>query len=929
MLSKPIRKPRIPRPGRTPRAWRSKPTDDAARSVRLVQGQCRVLEMIAAGAPLRETLAALVGVIEADIDGTRGSILLLDESGKYLRHMVAPSLPETLHHLINGFEIGPAAASCGTAAYRGEAVIVEDTETDPLWAPYREVARANGLRACWSTPIFDRQRAVLGTFAIYLRMAARPAQRHQHTIEMATHTAAIAITRDREIRALQDGERAIRSILEGMMIGFVTLDHSWRFTYVNPKAAEILDRKAASLVGRKYLEAFPEAENSPLELTYHKVMAERVTMHTEHYFSPWDRWLEQRVDPTPDGGISIFFQDTTERRLQLRKIEHLARVYAVLSGINALMVRECDRESLFREACRIAVEQGDFRMAWIGIIDPACMKIVPVASAGIEEQHLTALKKLFSPGTGAVSENTLVAQAIEGKKAVVSNDVQNDPKILLLRKYAGPRVCSLAVLPLIVADKSIGVLTLYADQIEFFEEEGLRLLTELAGDISFAIDHIAKQAQLDYLAYYDVLTGLANRSLFLERVAQYLRSAASGGYKVAVGLIDLERFKNINDSLGRAAGDALLKQVGERLTRSLGDANLAARIGADHFAVVMPVVENEGNVIALLSKRMEPLLNHPVQLSEGVVRISFKCGITLYPDNGTDAETLLRNCEIALRKTKVTGDRYLLYTKAMTASTADKLTLENQLRRAIENEEFVLHYQPKINLESGKLVGAEALIRWNDPLTGLVPPGSFIPVLEETGLIYEVGRWALHKSVEDYLRWHATNLSTMRIAVNVSPLQLRHRDFVDEIRRVISINEIAAVGLELEITESLIMEDVKHSIVSLRAIRAMGVTIAIDDFGTGFSSLSYLSRLPVDTLKIDRSFVTDMTVSLEGLALVSTIVTLAHALKLKVVAEGVETEEQLRLLRSLNCNEMQGFLFSRPLPSESFETKYLAPLNRP
>ena len=251
------------------------------------------------------------------------------------------------------------------------------------------------------------------------------------------------------------------------------------------------------------------------------------------------------------------------------------------------------------------------------------------------------------------------------------------------------------------------------------------------------------------------------------------------------------------------------------------------------------------------------------------------------------------------------------------------------MRRAIENEEFVLHYQPKINLESGKLVGAEALIRWNDPLTGLVPPGSFIPVLEETGLIYEVGRWALHKSVEDYLRWHATNLSTMRIAVNVSPLQLRHRDFVDEIRRVISINEIAAAGLELEITESLIMEDVKHSIVSLRAIRAMGVTIAIDDFGTGFSSLSYLSRLPVDTLKIDRSFVTDMTVSLEGLALVSTIVTLAHALKLKVVAEGVETEEQLRLLRSLNCNEMQGFLFSRPLPSESFETKYLAPLNRP
>lgn len=930
MLSKPIRRPEMPRaakpvpkPDCPPRASRRNAADDAARASNLVQGQCRVLEMIATGASLGETLAALVGVIEADIEGTRASVLLLDEDGRRLRHIVAPALPEALRRLIDGFEIGPAAASCGTAAYRGESVIVEDTETDPLWSPYREVARAHELRACWSTPIFDRNRAVLGTFAIYLRVPGRPAQRHLHTIKMATHTAAIAITRDREIRTLRDSERSIRGILEGMMIGFVALDHDWRFTYVNAKAAEILGREAASLVGRKYLEVFPEAEGSPFELAYRKVMAERVTMHTEYYFPPWDRWFEQRVDPTLDG-FSIFFQDTTERRLQLQKIEHLARVYAVLSGINALMVRECDRESLFREACRIAVEQGGFRMAWIGIVDPNVIKIVPVASAGIEAQHLAGLKELFSSDMGTVLSNTMVAQAIKEKKAIVSNDVQNDPKILLLKKYTDPGVRSLAVLPLIVADETIGVLTLYASQIEFFEEEGLKLLTELAGDISFAIDHIAKQAQLDYLAYYDVLTGLANRSLFLERVAQYLRSAASGSYKVAVALIDLERFKNINDSLGRAAGDALLKQVAEWLTCSLGDANLTARVGADHFAVVIPVVEKEGSVVALLHKKIESLLNHPLQLSDGVFRIAFKCGIALYPDDGTDAEALLRNSETALRKAKVTGDRYLLYTKAMTASVADKLTLENQLRRAIENEEFVLHYQPKINIGSGKLVSAEALIRWNDPLTGLVPPGCFIPVLEETGLIYEVGRWALHKAIEDYLRWRATNLPAVRIAVNVSPLQLRHRDFVNEIGQVIGINTHAAAGLELEITESLIMEDVMHSIVSLKAIRAMGVSIAIDDFGTGFSSLSYLSRLPVDTLKIDRSFVLDMTLSQEGLALVSTIITLAHALKLKVVAEGVETEEQLRLLRILNCNEMQGFLFSKPLPSDSFETRFLA-----
>jgi EAL domain-containing protein (putative c-di-GMP-specific phosphodiesterase class I) len=235
----------------------------------------------------------------------------------------------------------------------------------------------------------------------------------------------------------------------------------------------------------------------------------------------------------------------------------------------------------------------------------------------------------------------------------------------------------------------------------------------------------------------------------------------------------------------------------------------------------------------------------------------------------------------------------------------------------------VLHYQPKVNLESGKLTGVEALIRWNDPQTGLVPPGAFIPILEETGLIHDVGRWALSKAIDDYLRWRAAGLPAVRVAVNVSPLQLRNRGFITEIEQAIGIDAHAAAGLELEITESVIMKNVKHSIASLRAIRAMGVTIAIDDFGTGFSSLSYLAKLPVDTLKIDRSFVVDMTASPEGLALVSTIINLAHSLKLKVVAEGVETDEQSRLLRLLSCDEMQGYLFCKPVPCEIFEARYL------
>ncbi len=615
--------------------------------------------------------------------------------------------------------------------------------------------------------------------------------------------------------------------------------------------------------------------------------------------------------------------DITDRREAEASIKSLNRVLSMLSNINSLIVRVHDRDELFREACRIAVEAGGFRMAMIVTLDRSTKKFGPVAWVGVDGELLTAISDILSSSEGA--QSTMVAQAIREKKAIVSNDSLSDSRVLFGKYYAAAGVRSMVILPLIVSDEVVGTISLYASEIEFFHEEEMKLLTELAGDIAFAIDHLEKQEKLDYLAYYDVLTGLANRTLFLERVAQYMRSTASGGNKLAIGLIDLERFKNINDSLGRPAGDALLKQVAEWLTRNLGGASLLARVDADHFAVVIPEVKWAGDVSKLLDKTCQAFLDHPFQLNGDMFRIAAKVGIAIFPDDGDNVDNLFRNAEAALKKAKTRGDRYLFYTQKMTAAMAGKLTLENQLREAIDNEEFVLYYQPKVNLVSGKVTSAEALIRWNDPRTGLVPPGQFIPILEETGLIYEVGRWALRKAIADYLRWRTMGLPAVRIAVNVSPLQLRKLNFVAEIEREIGIDAHAAEGLELEITESLIMEDVQYSIDTLKAIRAMGITFAIDDFGTGFSSLNYLAKLPVDTLKIDRSFVIEMDAP-EGLALVSTIILVAHALKLKVVAEGVETEKQSRQLLSLNCDEMQGFLFSKPVPTEIFETRFLAQL---
>ncbi len=759
-----------------------------------------------------------------------------------------------------------------------------------------------------------------------------PVEVHRHAHLAGAEWIIVGVVRD--ITERQKADQKFKALLEATPDAMVIVDPDGKLVLVNSRTIsqfgwrreDLLGQKFDMLVPQRFRGRHPESRSGFFAEPPERTMGAGLDLFGLRKDGT-EFPVEISLSPleTDDGPLLMgALRDISERKQAADKIAQLNRVYAVLSGINTLIVRVRNREELFRESCRIAVEEGGFRMAWIGIVDRTTMKIVPVASVGVDAEILAVIRERFSLDQDAPLGNTMTAMAVRNKKIVVSNDSQNDPRVLLGRKHVESGIRSMAFLPLIVAGDAAGVLALYAGEIEFFHAEEAKLLTELAGDIAFAIDHIEKQERLDYLAYYDALTGLANRNLFLDRLAQYMHSAVSGGHKLALFLIDLERFQNINDSLGREAGDLLLTQVAKWLTRDAGDANLVARVDGNHFAVVLPEVSLDGGLARRIENTLHQLGEHLFPLNDAVFRIAAKAGVAIFPDDGASVDTLFKNAEAGLKNAKASGDRYLFYTGTMNERVAEKLTLENRLREALDKGEFVLHYQPKVTLEGSKLTGAEALIRWNDPRTGLVPPGRFIPVLEETGLIYEVGRWALRKAIEDYLRWRSQGLAAVRISVNVSPLQLRNRGFVAEIEQAIGVNAAAAAGLELEITESLIMDDIQHNIASLQAIRDLGVKIAIDDFGTGFSSLSYLSKLPVDTLKIDRSFVTDMTASQEGLALVSTIINLAHSLKLNVVAEGVETLEQSRLLRLLSCDEMQGFLFSQPVPVEVFEKKYLA-----
>jgi diguanylate cyclase (GGDEF)-like protein/PAS domain S-box-containing protein len=726
----------------------------------------------------------------------------------------------------------------------------------------------------------------------------------------------------------EERSRRFAKAMDAIVDAIYLVDRSsMRFVHVNDAACDMQDRTRRQLLALEPEIALgiPRAE---LERTYDALIASGVDAKPLEMLrrraDGSSAWLEVRRQAhySTDGWIIItLVRDVTERKAAENRIAYLNRVYAMLSGIHTLIVREHNRDELLKEACRIAVEIGGFQLSIMGVLDGNTAKFVPIGLAATDQTILAAVNDFFSAANGVPT--LMTARAITEKRAIVSNDSQDDPAVAFPQKQAGFGVRSMAIFPLLVANEAVGIFALYANESQFFHDEEVKLLTELTNDVAFAIDHIEKKERLDYLAYYDVLTGLANRTLFLERVAGRLHGAAGNGQKPALLLIDLQRFRNINDSLGRSAGDTLLTQVAEWLTNNAGGTNLLARVGVDLFAVVRPDVGLDGDLARFLEKTLSDFLDHSFVLEGAPFRVTATAGIAIFPQDGCDADTLFKHAEAALKKAKAGGDRYLFYTQKMTEAVAGKLTLENRLHQALDREQFVLYYQPKVNLVSGLITGVEALLRWNDPLVGLIPPAEFIPILEETGLIHEVGRWALRKAIEDHLRWRAAGWAPVRVSVNVSALQLRNRNFGREIEQAIGVDPFAAAGLELEITESLIMEDIKHNIDCLRAIRAMGVAIAVDDFGTGFSSLSYLAKLPVHTLKIDRSFVTDMTTGREGLALVSAIIKLAHSLRLNVVAEGVETEEQSRLLRLMKCDEMQGYLFSKPVSSAILEERHL------
>jgi diguanylate cyclase (GGDEF)-like protein len=446
----------------------------------------------------------------------------------------------------------------------------------------------------------------------------------------------------------------------------------------------------------------------------------------------------------------------------------------------------------------------------------------------------------------------------------------------------------------------------------------MKLLLELAGDLSFAMEHIQQGERLSYLAYYDELTGLANRALAQDRLRQALQFAERYRSQVAVLMIGLDRFKLVNETLGHAAGDELLKLVAGRLVGCVRDIDTIARLGGDGFIAVLAGADQNDNATSHVVQRILEAFAQPLVVMGRELFVSCSIGAALFPRDGEDIDPLLRNADAAMHRAKEQGrNNCQFYTPEVSARAQEHLSVESALRRALEREQLRLHYQPQVDLRTGKVIGLEALVRWERPDHGMMAPARFIRIAEETGLILSIGEWVLHTASLQNKAWQDQTLPKMRIAVNLSPQQFRQKDFARRIREILSHTGLEPEYLEVELTESTLMADVESTVRTLSELREAGVQISLDDFGTGYSSLSYLKRFPIDTLKIDQSFVQEITSDADSKAIADAIIAMAHSLHLSALAEGVETEGQLALLRARGCDQLQGNLFSKPLPPEA------------
>ena len=729
---------------------------------------------------------------------------------------------------------------------------------------------------------------------------------------------------DRRTARLAD--QRFRDLVQTSLDWIWEIDVDGHYVFCSPGVEEILGWRAEEMVGRHHLEQVHDEDRALVAGAQRSLGAQErrlsnLVARCRHRDGSY-RWLERYALALIDSrGLITGFRgtdrDITLRKEQEQRIARLSRIHVMLSSINSAILRIRDRQKLLQEVCRIGTV-GGYPHTSIFLIESGTTTVRPVAAEGEHADEVRAFDIVMRPG--AMQFSGLTEQALCTGLPAACNDVSDASATVYFRDEAlrwGYRAC--AALPLIVDGTAIGTLILHAREVGAFTPDELGVLTQVAGSLSFALQYLEKEGTAEFLAYFDPMTGLARRTLFIERLTRTLASLHSTSpAALFVFVLDIGQLGALNDRYGRHAGDRLLQLVAERLKTAVPNPTDLAYFGNGCFGVMATGPEPTESAADAVRAQIVRLFEGDFIVDGQQIRLSLHAGTTRFPVDWSTGDALLHNAEVAVKRAKEAGESHLYYAAAMNVDLRRRLTLEDQLRRALEERQFELYYQPKVSLDTGAITGAEALLRWNDPESGLRSPAEFIPVLEASGLIVEVGQWVIMQAVRDTSAWHSESLPNVPIAVNVSTRQLKRSDFVDSV--LVATAPLREIGcsLDIEITENALMEDLGASAEKLNRLRAAGLGIAIDDFGTGHSSLGRLSRLAVDALKIDRSFVSGLDAAPDKRAIVATIIALAHSFGLVAVAEGVETVRELQVLRRLKCHQLQGYLAAKPMPAHAF-----------
>jgi diguanylate cyclase (GGDEF)-like protein len=632
-----------------------------------------------------------------------------------------------------------------------------------------------------------------------------------------------------------------------------------------------------------------------------------------------EKELEVLKEAADDLSFGLETLRLRQRRLRAEaEILRLNRALRARAAVNRALAHASDETGLLEEICQMAVDDCGYRLAWIGYVeDDEARTIRPMAHAGFEDGFLALPRSWRGP-----EQSHRMGELIEGGEPVVLRNVVDDPEYPFRQEARQRGYGSGIVLPLRFEGRWVGSLHILAAETDAFDEQEVELLMATAGDLGYGLGALRARARaaaaeetIRRMAYFDAVTGLPNRARLRDLLAEELRRAQAERRPLALLRVEMERFRDINETLGAAEVDELLRHIAARLVRTAGESASVARLAESEFAVVQP--RSGAEQAMALAQRILAVLYEPIELSGLLLDAHSSIGIALFPGHGSDADALVRRAGIALDQARVLGSPVSLFKGGLDRECADRLSLMSDLRGAIEHDELLLYCQPKMQMSSGRVCGAEALVRWEHPRLGTVSPVDFIKLAESTGLITPLTYWMLDAALRQQYAWHEHGLD-QPLSVNLSARDLRDPKLLERIGGSLATWGAQPGWIEFELTESALMIDPAGALDTLKRLKGLDVQLTIDDFGTGYSSLSYLQRLPVDAIKIDQSFVTDMTRNKDSATIVRSTIELAHSLALTVIAEGVEDRGTFDRLAAMGCDMAQGYCISRPIPADEF-----------